>query len=289
MNPVTNRFCGMCGSEQENAIRPLITASPADRDLEPHLAEAVTRGARLEHHHHHYHHLTVRHEPYILVAATVLVIMIAWQQWQERKTISQSVPASQVLAAKEATQDTKSNQISRAVDVPPLQNDLEAPIQREAGGRRGPLRQQKVELTQGIRPVQRAALTPPALASLNLVDNSLPTLVPPPDKAPKVTESAGMPARARVVAARAPSEERLLERVMPQYPETAARAGVKGEVVVDVMIGKNGTIRELKLVHGSPVLASAAMDAIRQWKYRPYLVNSEPVEIWTRITIRFGE
>lgn len=53
------------------------------------------------------------------------------------------------------------------------------------------------------------------------------------------------------------------------------------------VIGKDGTIRELQVKSGLPVLAQAALDAVKQWRYRPYMLNGEPVEVDTQITINF--
>jgi TonB family protein len=80
----------------------------------------------------------------------------------------------------------------------------------------------------------------------------------------------------------------LLERqVAPQYPEQAWRAGVDGTVVLQASIARDGTIRDLKLVSGYLVLARAAFDAVRQWRYKPYRRNGESVEVETLITVNF--
>jgi protein TonB len=79
----------------------------------------------------------------------------------------------------------------------------------------------------------------------------------------------------------------LLHKVEPAYPKIALAARVTGVVLVKAVIGKDGVIKELEIVNGSPLLTSAALDAVKQWRYRPYLLNGEPVEVETNITVTF--
>jgi len=79
----------------------------------------------------------------------------------------------------------------------------------------------------------------------------------------------------------------LLHQVRPQYPALARSARIQGSVVLQATIAKNGTIENLHLLSGHPLLVPAAMDAVRQWRYRPYLLNDEPVEVETTIQVNF--
>jgi len=79
----------------------------------------------------------------------------------------------------------------------------------------------------------------------------------------------------------------LLNKVTPPYPNIAKVAHVQGAVVLQAKISKQGTIEDLRLVSGPPMLVQSAMEAVRQWKYRPYLLNGEPVEVDTQITVNF--
>jgi protein TonB len=65
------------------------------------------------------------------------------------------------------------------------------------------------------------------------------------------------------------------------------QARVQGTVVLQAVIGKDGTIRELRLISGHPMLAPAAIEAVKQWRYRPYLLNGEPVEVDTQVNVNF--
>jgi periplasmic protein TonB len=76
--------------------------------------------------------------------------------------------------------------------------------------------------------------------------------------------------------------------VMPQYPQMARIARVQGPVVLAAIIGKDGTIQNLHVVStASPLLNQSAIDAVKQWRYRPYILNGEPVEVDTTITVNF--
>lgn len=83
------------------------------------------------------------------------------------------------------------------------------------------------------------------------------------------------------------AQKLLLEKVQPSYPEQALRAGMQGPVVLQACIARDGTIRELKLVRGSLLLGQAAYQAVKQWRYQPYLLNGKPVEAQTLVTIDF--
>lgn len=79
----------------------------------------------------------------------------------------------------------------------------------------------------------------------------------------------------------------LINPVPPQYPEDARAIRIQGTVVLKGLIGKDGKIKELTTVSGHPLLAPAALKAVKQWKYKPYLLNGQPVEVETQISITF--
>jgi protein TonB len=79
----------------------------------------------------------------------------------------------------------------------------------------------------------------------------------------------------------------LLKKVTPDYPETARQAQIQGTVVLDATIGKKGDVESLQIVSGHPMLAPPAIEAAKQWKYQPYLLNGEPVEVETQLQVSF--
>jgi protein TonB len=83
------------------------------------------------------------------------------------------------------------------------------------------------------------------------------------------------------------AEGNLIYRVQPIYPPLARQARVQGAVELRAIISKSGTIENLAVLRGHPTLVPAAINAVRQWRYRPYLLNGEPIEVETEITVNF--
>ena len=79
----------------------------------------------------------------------------------------------------------------------------------------------------------------------------------------------------------------LIRKIQPNYPPLARQARIQGSVLLQAEISKDGSIQNLRLISGHPMLAPAAIEAVKQWKYKPYLLNGEPVEIQTQVTIKF--
>lgn len=79
----------------------------------------------------------------------------------------------------------------------------------------------------------------------------------------------------------------LVRKVNPTYPPLARQARIQGVVVLQAQISKDGNIENLQLVSGHPMLAPAAIEAVKQWKYKPYLLNGEPVEVETQVQVNF--
>jgi periplasmic protein TonB len=101
-------------------------------------------------------------------------------------------------------------------------------------------------------------------------------LPPPPREAPKRIRVGGNVQQAN-----------LIRRVVPTYPAIAKAARIQGDVILHAIIAKDGTVQELRYESGPPMLMQSAMDAVRQWRYAPTLLNGEPVEVETTITVKF--
>jgi periplasmic protein TonB len=82
-------------------------------------------------------------------------------------------------------------------------------------------------------------------------------------------------------------EGNLIHRVQPQYPPLAIQTHTQGSVVLSAVISRTGTIENLQVISGHPMLVKAAIDAVRQWRYRPYVLNGDPVEVDTQVTVNF--
>ena len=113
------------------------------------------------------------------------------------------------------------------------------------------------------------------------------TAPPPPPPPPAKVAAAPQPTPAAIRVGGAVEAARLIRAPRPVYPLVAREARVQGTVRFDAVIGKDGRIENLKLVDGSPLLAGAAMNAVKQWVYRPTYLNGNPVRVNTEIEIQF--
>src|SRR5580692_6983859 len=104
------------------------------------------------------------------------------------------------------------------------------------------------------------------------------TAAPPP---PKVTPK-------RVSVGGNVQAARLVNRVQPVYPPLARQTRISGTVKLHAIIGKNGAVEQLQVLSGHPLLVQSALDAVRQWRYQPTLLNGDPVEVDTEIDVIFS-
>jgi protein TonB len=116
--------------------------------------------------------------------------------------------------------------------------------------------------------------------------SNVPVAAPPPPPAVKAVEAKpAAPQRIRVGGN--VQEARLLKKVVPTYPQIARTARIQGTVIFNAIIGVDGRIQNLTLVSGPPLLVAAAQQAVSQWVYQPTLLNQEPVEVMTTISVNF--
>ena len=108
---------------------------------------------------------------------------------------------------------------------------------------------------------------------------------PPPEK-PKV-EPPKPPPPQLIAVSKGAQLARLIRQVKPIYPVIAQQTRVSGTVLLTGVISKDGTIRNLQVISGNPLLVKAAVDAVSQWIYRPTLLNGEPVEVSAPIEVNF--
>ena len=118
-----------------------------------------------------------------------------------------------------------------------------------------------------------------ALASAN--DGKLASLMS------AVSSTVPKPSLATLKISQGVSQGLLIKRVTPAYPKTALAAHVEGEVLIEATINRDGNVTNAKILSGTQVLAQAALDAVRQWRYKPYYLDGTPVDIQTQITVKF--
>lgn len=140
------------------------------------------------------------------------------------------------------------------------------------------------------RPIQAAAI----VANMPVAERRIPESISAPfpgvatvrNVASKITPAL-LDALQPITVPEQLSEKLLLAKVEPNYPQRALQAGLQGPVVLQAWIGTDGKIRDLKLVRGSLLLGQAACDAVKQWRYKPYLLNGQAVEAQTFVTVDF--
>lgn len=115
---------------------------------------------------------------------------------------------------------------------------------------------------------------------------SVPTAAPPPPPPPvKEAPKPVVPQRIRVGGN--VQQAKLVRQPRPVYPPLARQARIQGQVRLTAVIARDGTIQELQVVSGHPLLVPAALEAVKQWVYQPTLLNGEPVEVITQIDVNF--
>ncbi|MBV9772198.1 MAG: energy transducer TonB [Bryobacterales bacterium] len=123
--------------------------------------------------------------------------------------------------------------------------------------------------------------------STNMLGRFIPNIIatlPPPPKPPA---EARQPPSAPIPVGGDVQMAKLVRKVLPEYPQIARAARISGTVRLIGTIAKDGTIRNLEIVSGHPMLARAAMQAVEQWVYRPTLLNGKPVEVIAPIEVSF--
>lgn len=105
------------------------------------------------------------------------------------------------------------------------------------------------------------------------------------DSIPAVIPARPVPVKPLLVSHWA--EGNLIYRVQPIFPPIARQARIQGPVELRAIISKAGTIENLVVVSGHPMLVKSAIEAVRQWRYRPYLLNGDPIEVETSVTVNF--
>lgn len=143
---------------------------------------------------------------------------------------------------------------------------------------RGPSLPHSAGSTQGVQDIE----SPPTIGNLG-VDSEVPFSVPSTNVHPLPQAPAAAPHPPVSVM----MEGNLLHRITPTYPIMAKQLGVQGTVLLHAIISRSGRIEQLEVVSGHPLLRVAALDAVKNWVYRPYRLNGEPIEVETQITVNF--
>jgi periplasmic protein TonB len=150
------------------------------------------------------------------------------------------------------------------------------------------------KIPEKVQMIKEEEAPPPAMASTGVV-GGVPGGVPGGQmggviggiisSTPMAVPKVATPQRVRV--SQGVSAGLLVRKVNPNYPPLARQARIQGQVLLQAEISKDGSIQNLRLISGHPMLAPAAIEAVKQWKYKPYLLNGEPVEVETQVQVNF--
>lgn len=226
-------------------------------------------------------------------AAFLLVAVVAWFSWRDSATeLAASEPAAQPVSAAK----TPVNSVQGAT-LPKPQPGVHSQFEqlRPPGVLRNAAKIEKDRDLAGTGDSDTLSLPAPSRSVLKTSSTSTVEPAPPievavsesPSSLPNFGPTAGkLPTFAPVIS-QGITDAKLLHRVNPVYPPQARMLRLAGSVVLDTTVAEDGSVRSVKVVSGEPVLATAARDAVRQWRYSPALLNNKPVEVHRQLTILF--
>ena len=237
----------------------------------------------------------------ILIAAIAMVFLSVGYVFSEPNR-SQAVVTSVATVCEKALARTKS-----WLQTPANGGNADSEWAQNEGpdqpGMRRPLHVRVTEIHDPTEPVVSQPSTPPPPPLVvtpapqeQLARVAESPIIPESLRTPTVLAGGDTPAKASpsLLAVMQPvdlpeefSAKLLLQRVEPNYPPQAVRAGLQGPVVLRAWIGKDGRIEDVKLIRGSFLLGEAAYRAVKQWRYKPYLLNGQAVETQTYVTVDF--
>jgi TonB family protein len=150
----------------------------------------------------------------------------------------------------------------------------------------GAIRTQPVTAPQAVSP---AGQKTNSILSTESIPNSLRSQAGSmaPDASGTKPEEAAMNSIEPVVLPEAAAWTQLAQKIEPEYPSAAKAAGPRGSVTLQILIGRDGAVQDAKFVQGSLVFARVAIDAVRQWKFKPYVMNGRAVQVQSTITLGF--
>ncbi len=232
----------------------------------------------------------------LVAIALILVSLIVWFTWREpvAEIVAREAPAQPINV--NAPEGASDHPAPRVVALKPeagvVSRDSRRPKSKDALEQAA-----RIEVLRGAQTPASTdmSLTPPTTkeaAALKLAINEPPPSVEvrPSTSAEKLATLSSVPAVLPAFGARVSSgvtKANLLHKVDPIYPPEARLQQLAGLVVLDATVAEDGSVHEVKLLGGPPLLATAATEAVRQWRYRPSMLNGKPVPVQERITIIF--
>ena len=131
----------------------------------------------------------------------------------------------------------------------------------------------------------------PGLSNIiGLPTTAIPPIIAPPPRPPEPPTPPPAPKmdiRQPIRVASVLQVSRLIKKVDPEYPKLARQAHLEGTVVAEALISESGTVDSLRIISGNPLFYQSVLDAVMQWRYQPTVLNGEPIDVITTITVNF--
>lgn len=290
-NPIATRFCGMCGYELSksagaatasgNGTPPAVSlrATPEAAASEP--AGSVRKSSRR----------AVKLACLALYCVILGLVVYQRQLWREpyvAKWISSwpvGMPAQSPLAAAPAPTGTPAPAAPKAALQMPAIRQPNPQVRRPKTAPPTTVRRALPGPAGLDSPVPQAAESPAFIGAPDTTAAVAGT-TQPAEQAPLQGES--IPAQpVRIKIPQSVAQGALIFKVNPEYPAVARAARVQGSVRMHAIISADGTIQHLQVISGNPLLVGAVLEAVKKWRYQPYLLDGKPAEVETSITVNF--
>lgn len=218
----------------------------------------------------------------VLLVALVAVVVKDWDFWfpasEEAEYTSGSAKkrasAASVAAGSASPASAQGRKTSKAAEAAPVPIPLTATTERAA------LPPLEVEVVAGNRHMAVPAKSNEIHVEVGSAAAALPAN-------PPVTAGEGVVRAGDRVQLSAQAQQTVTRSVPPDYPLLARQMKVQGAVILQALISREGAIQELQIVSGPVILATAAREAVKQWRFKPYYQNGQAVETEARITVNF--
>jgi len=277
-NSASTRFCGMCGAEllksgsisRDGSASAAATVAPRLGPEAPILsAEPGAQGRS--------HRGLGIGFLVLLLAALALFALWRWPSWPQ-----------ELLRITGRVQTPNPASVPSAAETPPpapAEPPAKPPVAAEIPPPASPtLKPRAAAQSPARKPVPPTTIKQPLPGPVPLT-SALPQTEAAPSTQPQPEAAQPAPQRTRLAPEVAQGE--LIYKLDPEYPQVARLARVQGAVVLHAIIGKDGTVQQLQVVRGNPLLAGPALNAVKNWRYRPHVVDGEAVEVETTITVNF--
>ena len=293
-NSASNRFCGLCGAEISRS-----GSVPGDG-----IASTATARPQPEHHMFSVEHGDEERFPVfkigllaLLLAGAVLFAPSQWPVWRQQlfrvNWIARLLNASQISstdmtpAPVPAERVATSTDLRRAPQPPPAMPTPSKSVQNTPPKHAPPMTIRQhlpgpVPLSSALGQIEVAASAQPESTSGN--PNNV---APPGQEAPVGALEAPQTPPKPTHLSPAVAQGGLIFKVDPEYPPIARMGRIQGHVLLHAIIGTDGTVEQLRVVSGNPLLASSALNAVKMWRYRPYVVDGHTVEVETTVILNF--